>query len=61
MIGVSNQDGTLQITQNEYELILTLRQLQPRDKLIIIKQAPANKIELFVRVERGILMVRKPE
>ena len=59
MIGVSNQQGTFEITKNEYELILALRQLQPRDKLVIVKQKPENRVELFVRIERAVLMPKE--
>jgi hypothetical protein len=58
MIGVSNTSGTLEITKNEYELILAIRELLPNDKLIIQKKAPTNKVELFVRIERGVFLER---
>ena len=59
MIGISNLQGTFEITKNEYELILALRQLQPRDKLVIVKQKPENRVELFVRIERAVLMPKE--
>lgn len=62
MIGVSDQQGTtatMGLTPNEQQLILTLREMKPRDKLIIIKQAVLNKVELFVRIERAVLMPRE--
>ena len=59
MIGVSDQQGTFEITKNEYELILALRELQPRDKLVIVKQKPENRVELFVRIERAVLMPKE--
>lgn len=46
----------LEVTRNEHEIVLAIRAMQPRDKMVVVKRSPKDTIELFVRIERGILL-----
>ena len=48
MMGISN-NGTTELTENEWQFIQVLRQMKPQDQLLITKKSPKSDTEFEVR------------
>lgn len=50
---------TPEITENEYSLIQRIRDMKPREKLVVVKQKPEHKQEYVVHIESLVLFERQ--
>ena len=49
---------THDLTDNEFKLIEKIREMKPREKLVVVKQKPEDKQEYVVFVESVLLIGR---
>lgn len=46
------------ITENEYALIQKIRDMKPREKLVVVKQSPQHRQEYIMHLETLVLFER---